>query len=350
MKMHCTYKVAYCVQGVLLPAGQILHLLPGRIDGVWAVLTNEPDSYLYEHDLALKIAEALLAGLFAAEAISDLDNWLANKIGLLQQSRKDRFGNRPYLIFGRESDEDVTLDLHREFDTFVVCFDAIDKRRVQQESAAMISRLLASVALHIGDVDGYDKVAESVTLKREDGKTVFTFSPSAGGVKVITENIPTDIQDKISASYDAMEHNPVLERTINLMSFSVEQHQNRFRAFVASWTAMELLVNKLFPDYERGLFGQLTDTESEAERSYFARISEVMRDKYRLLDKFALVALSLSPDTADGDLQCMKQIVEIRNDLVHKHSVRDEQLPLESLQQLLRKYMAKYLDVTSLHP
>jgi hypothetical protein len=348
MKMHCLHRVAYCLQGVLLANGQTLHLLSGRTDGVWAILTNEPDPYLYEHDLSAKLAEALLRGMFAPASIDDLGSWLASNVSQLQQTRKDRFGSRPFLIFGHESEEEVVLDIQRELDTFVICFDAIDKQRVQQKSAASLSRLLASVALHIGNVDGYDKAAESVTLRREDGKTVFTYSPSAGEVRVITGTIPIDVHEKISASYDAMGHNTAVERAVNLMSFSVEQHQDRFRAFVASWTAMELLINKLFPNYERTLYAQLADTESEANRSFFARIREVMKDKYRLLDKFSLVALSLSPDTADGDLQSLKQIVEIRNDLIHKQSVRDEQLPVEALQQLLRKYMIKHLDTASL--
>ena len=67
-----------------------------------------------------------------------------------------------------------------------------------------------------------------------------------------------------------------------------------------------------------------------------------MTSKYNLVQKFALVAAELSPDTAEADVATFKRLKGQRDE-VHSADLGGRQLPLDDLRQLLRRYWAAYL-------
>jgi hypothetical protein len=81
-----------------------------------------------------------------------------------------------------------------------------------------------------------------------------------------------------------------LTRVRELYAASLETADDHLRAFLAGWTALEILVNKVFPTYEDKFLGGIASAnDPEAKAWYVQRIREVMKDKYRLRDRFALV-------------------------------------------------------------
>ena len=65
------------------------------------------------------------------------------------------------------------------------------------------------------------------------------------------------------------------------------------RAFVAAWSALEIFTNKVFKAYEEIWFVGLSKGKVGTETKHIERIRAVMKEKYRLLDKFTIVAVVL---------------------------------------------------------
>ena len=70
-----------------------------------------------------------------------------------------------------------------------------------------------------------------------------------------------------------------------------------------------------------------------------------MSSKYRLSDKFALIASLLSPESADEDVEQFKQAKNDRDKLLHGQDVHEASLPVQIVQELARKYLRIHLAV-----
>ena len=96
----------------------------------------------------------------------------------------------------------------------------------------------------------------------------------------------------------------------------------------------------MFSNYETEFLGSLTsDKDPKAKEWYVKRIREVMKDKYRLRDRFALIAASLVPGEADSDVANFIKSKKFRDDLAHGKDVLDSDLPVEIVHEILVKYM-----------
>jgi len=68
-----------------------------------------------------------------------------------------------------------------------------------------------------------------------------------------------------------------------------------------------------------------------------------MKDKYRLADKFAIIASALDPAGADQDIAVFTELKGIRDAFFHALSTNPDQLPGETTRRLLRKYLSLHL-------
>jgi hypothetical protein len=98
--------------------------------------------------------------------------------------------------------------------------------------------------------------------------------------------------------------------------------------------------------YEERFFKELDNGEHpESRRQYLRRVRSVMSSKYRLSDKFALIASLLSPESADEDVEQFKQAKNDRDKLLHGQDVHEASLPVQIVQELARKYLRIHLAV-----
>jgi hypothetical protein len=119
----------------------------------------------------------------------------------------------------------------------------------------------------------------------------------------------------------------------------VTRADDRYRAFVDGWTALEIFVNKAFQWYEKRFAAKLEQELPSAKR-YLERIRVVMKDKYRLADKFAIIAGELNTESSgEEDIKLFQAVKSTRDRLLHGEQVSDSQLPSLQLQQLLEKYL-----------
>ena len=72
-------------------------------------------------------------------------------------------------------------------------------------------------------------------------------------------------------------------------------------------------------------------------------IRGVMKDKYRLADKFGIVAMQLSAIDADKDVIAFREAKKVRDELFHGSNIDENTLPVASVRSLLVKYLQLHL-------
>jgi hypothetical protein len=77
----------------------------------------------------------------------------------------------------------------------------------------------------------------------------------------------------------------------------------------------------------------------DAQHQYVERVRRVMRDKYRLFDKFALISSLLCPENADEDVRRFKLVKKYRDILSHGQDLNEGNLPVVAVQELGRRYL-----------
>ena len=115
---------------------------------------------------------------------------------------------------------------------------------------------------------------------------------------------------------------------------------DRFRVWLLAWTALESLVTTRFKRYERIFIERLRVGHRDAPTvHYLARAADVMAERYRLLDRFAIMAGCLFPETAAADMEDFARLKKQRDDVTHGAEVDDLDLGAEAVRQLLRRYL-----------
>ena len=97
---------------------------------------------------------------------------------------------------------------------------------------------------------------------------------------------------------------------------------DRLKAFLSGWTALEILIGKAFNTYEQVFLSPLKNAGQATLRDRFLdRIKVVMKDKYRLTDKFVVVAAVLFPAIPDieleGDYETFCRLKKLRDSISH---------------------------------
>jgi hypothetical protein len=107
---------------------------------------------------------------------------------------------------------------------------------------------------------------------------------------------------------------------------------------------LEIFVNKVFKQYNTAFFDSVLDEgHPEVQRKYLGRVRDVMKDKYRLADKFAAISSLLAPSTADKDLQAFVEAKKLRDELFHGQTVDEKNLPVERVRDLVSRYVRLHI-------
>lgn len=68
-----------------------------------------------------------------------------------------------------------------------------------------------------------------------------------------------------------------------------------------------------------------------------------MKDRYRLVDKFAAISFQLSPENADEDLITVSRAKKIRDKLLHGETIDEATLPVKPIRDVARKYVCLHV-------
>jgi hypothetical protein len=181
-------------------------------------------------------------------------------------------------------------------------------------------------------------------IDADDRKPIYTFSfefgtPRLSVASPLTENHICDASTVISKII----RDRALERSASLLVTSLNQATDQTQAYIAAWSALEIFVNATFKArYEASWFDIMEKGAPPSAKPIVERFRHVMGDKYRLADKFLIIASVLNSEAADADAIEFKRLKRIRDDFYHAPET-PLNLPTEAIQKLLIKYMNLYL-------
>lgn len=339
----CAHVVAYTVEGITLPSGEERELLSRPADRFRCLITSAPNSHLEHGDRSGALAEGLASGWFHADHQDALPERIAASIYRAQTASAKQFGARPFIIMRVEKDIDGNIVAHRNILGSTICFDAVDKEAVRAESRPIVAATLAALASLAEPVCGFNKAADFLELTKSDGTSVFSLSTTFGNA-ILATTIASPLLAEIPQRYDLIRKASSLVRVSRLIQQSLEQRTDRFRSFLAAWNALEILVNKTFPQYEDAFFAELSSglgsgvAPGQTRAVYAGRIRTVMKDKYNVADRFALIASALSSATCDNDLQTFREAKKFRDKLSHGDDVLEGLLPADETRRLVQRY------------
>lgn len=345
--MNYRYIVIYRVEGISssnLENDKVL--FQDTEHGVTVILTSDINRHCDIIDTGLACAGLLLRGMFGDEKSQELPEAIKSEVEKLQEERISKNKNGTYVVIILEGKEELEIkeNLHRETDQFRICFDAIDKEAIRKKHIETIHATIASLAISTSPEYHAEKITTGLYFIDDNKKPLYSFSFQGGRARLIlskpiSEDIESEIKKNIGLSYS----NKQLKTPFRLLTQSLETTNDNLRAFLLAWSSIEILTNKVFPYYEdKFVSGIAYDHNSHGVNNFFDRIKDVMKDKYRLTDKFTLLASFLSSEVTE-DIEQFKHMKKIRDTISHGNEFDEETLPIEDARKIAAKYLKHHM-------
>ncbi|MES2001036.1 MAG: hypothetical protein V4444_01820 [Pseudomonadota bacterium] len=312
-----------------------------------AILTTEIDKYAAIVDRRNAIATGMLTAMFRAD-----DQSVAEQISAdMESARAQRAQKYPagtFLVFRAEEDApEPDLSTSRESEEFIVAFDAVDRKALEERHRDDLQNCVTAVGLNMDDQADHSIIAigrASYLSAGESSKPIFSFTAEVGSPRAsLARIIPQDRLEEATSLMNLLKREVKVGKIVDLYLQSIGQKDDDFRAFLSGWTAMEIFVHSLFKQvYGPQWFKGLKEKLPASAAPYFDRVQTVMSDKHRLMDKFVVIATTLSPATAQVDAAELASLKTVRDAIVHELAGQ-QTFPAERSQRLLRKYLALHL-------
>jgi hypothetical protein len=307
-----------------------------------ATLATNPDPYFLHIDKSA----ALLKGLFAPDGEGTR---LAAEIEAVKARRAKRTGTGLFLIF--EGDTDIPtpeFKTRRDTDEFAVCFDAISKPEIRESFRPSVQSVITALSLSLPtNADRrLEKMGDVVYLVDPDnGKPIYTFTFQGGYVRAsIASPLSQGIITESAAIAARLATHKTLARPISLLITSLDDATDELQVFIAAWSAFEIFINATFKvTYEARWFDIMEDGAPASAKPVFERFKDVMSDKYRLADKFLVIASVLDSSAAADDVTEFGRLKKFRDGLLHALDTPSSPLPTDAVQKLLLKYMKLHI-------
>lgn len=345
--MQATHTVAYRLRGLSAKvAAPPRVLLPGLDSSITITLTQDPTEEATQAWRWIALANVLLNGLAGRRGEGEVEELIQTEYDAEVERTQQRFGKGPYLIFSREGTvDDFECPHQRSHKSFDIGLDGPPATAFKGPSIPFLRDVLAALTLRIPEFSGYDEILNNVVYTRDDGRPFYVFHPNATASAVVGHAIPDDVWDSLDETLATLPKSDELDSVFRLLRTSLESHGDRLRAFLAAWFGLEILVGKLFKQYETAFFDRIKAHAAGNNTSmpHVDRIQDVMSDKYRLSDRFSLIATELVEGDATPDIEAFRKAQKVRNDLLHGTDIKDSALPVGQVRDLLRRHLELHL-------
>jgi len=313
--------------------------------GFRAILTSNPDIHCFKDDQNRAVSRLMLSSIFDFDKLDTFEEQLADEIKEIQKSRKQSFGTGLYLVCLTEGSVDkFEPSCSRETDDFMIYIDEVLKESINLVFEPHVFDVLSALVISTDSVLAFVKVSSSLTFFRDDDKPVYSHAFTGSLTPYIPRTLTPDMIKSVGDWYKIMISTPDLDRVKKLLVASLQNEGDKMRSFLSAWTALEVFINKTFTSYEKQFFKELSNGKyPSVQNQYLERIQIVMKDKYRLVDKFSLITSLLSPKSADEDMKFFKTAKDKRDKLSHGQDLVEAALPVEEVQKLARKYLQLHL-------
>lgn len=319
--------------------------------GITVVLTSDVNRHCLNIDRGLACASLLLRGMFGGEKIQELPIAIDTEVSKIQEERlsKNKSGAYAVIIINGQSELNIKENPHRETDQFSICFDAVDKESIRNQHKERIQATVASLAMSTSPEYHAEKIASGICFFDANDKPLYSYTFQGGRARlIVAKPVDSEKETEISEVIGLSNANMQLKTPFRLLTQSLETTQDNLRAFLSAWSALEILTNKAFPVYEEQFIaGIMDDHNSCGVNSFLERIKDVMKDKYRLTDKFSLLASFLSNEITD-DIELFKSMKKMRDNISHGKEFDEETLPVEDARKLASKYLRAHMLATKI--
>ncbi len=317
--------------------------------GITVVLTFDVNRHCLNIDRGLACASLLLRGMFGGKKTQELPTSIDLEVTKIQEERlsKNKSGVYAVININGQAELNIKEDLYRETDQFRICFDAIDKESIRNKHKERIHAIVASLAMSTSPEYHAEKIASGICFFDANDKPLYSYTFKGGRARlIVAKPMDSERETKISETIGLSNANMQLKTPFRLLTQSLETTQDNLRAFMSAWSALEILTNKIFPLYEEQFIaGIMGDHNPLGVNNFLERIKYVMKDKYRLTDKFSLVASFLSNEITD-DINLFKRLKNIRDNISHGKEFDEETLPVEDARKLVSKYLRNHMLAT----
>lgn len=239
------------------------------------------------------------------------------------------------------------LTANRWFGEVAITFNGVaDEELIKRAKTAfqVVSSAWALIAMDGWSID-FRTVREISFVTDDFGRRIHPLSVRASVSSRVLGGVSEEMLDRIRLSIAQLDGRVDLNTVSRLLAQALRSETHRLQAFMSAWTALEIFVAKTFPRFEELFLQSLS--EGQASRDVLKRIQEVMSDKYRLTDKFSLLASHLAPEDAERDTRDFGTFKKKRDKYFHEMESDVNQLPLGEVITLLRKYLRLYLQFSS---
>lgn len=313
--MHYRHTVVYRVRGIVLPEGTERILVDRPDEELRAWLTTAVDTYCAEGDQRDTVANMLLDGAFGADNPQPWQDRLVQGVTQMQAQRRNRFSNGPFVVIAKTGPlSSYTPSVEREEQPFILCFDGSDTKAIRSATTATITSLIMALVVGVDHFSGLDRVSDFVMSYRDDGKAIFSYTASVGSATAyVSSPLDDETGGAIDGLYATIVNDPDAQRVVSIMLASLEHDDDRLRAFLSAYTALEVFIRKM------------------------------VRSRAVLIDAFAWVNQALCASDYPADRDVFRDLNQARNAYLHSQGISEASFPLEDTRRLLRKYLRLYL-------
>lgn len=343
--MRYTYTAAWAVIGGITLRKDSPPIDLANSERARFTLTRDPDALLAKVDEASAVGRLMLKSLVGQRGPADFQRALTSEVEEIKAERKKKIATQAVLLFQAHGEIEASVkDPCHEQDTFIVAFDAIDKNQVRQQHQADIEAMKLALAFESEAPSRFSYLSDGTCLFNDAGKPIYSISFSMSAEASVSTVLSNKATVRIGARYLALNQENGLESVERLFSQMADYGVDRLKAFLSGWAALEILIAKSFKSYEQAFLSPLANAEQSTLRERFlTRIRSVMKDKYRLTDKFIAVTAVLYPNIQDAEAEknyadfC--KLKELRDSIFHGVSFLEKDLPIHEMATLLRKYV-----------
>jgi len=346
--------IVFKIRGVTIPDEDIAKDLIGDSShNVHAVLTNRPDDLCFECDRRTAIANLMLMQLFQnapggldPSRPDDSNALITSEIEKERKLRKKEFGEGPALVIKiTGTSDDIPSDNMLVFPEFAVRIGSSPRKEIHASSKAVITAVLTGLTMAAEELITAKKVNDGIVFFGTDKKPLYSYDFQGSGQAYVSRAMTTSTAESTAGWYAKLIADPSIESVVRLLTLSQQVDGDMLRGFLAAWNALEIFIGKTFTKYEVELVGKINEgAHNDGRQNYLKRIGEVMKDKYRITDKFAVVSGQLCPADTDADLVVLQKAKKMRDTLLHGKDVKESELPVVPVQNLVRKYLRLHFE------
>ena len=314
--------------------------------GINVLLTKDINRHCLNIDTGLACASLIFRGMLADDKLQKLPKAIEVELQKIQEARRQKKKSETYVVIIIKGNEELNVDekLHKETDQFHICFDAIEKDSLRDQHKEKVYSIVSSLSMCTGPEYHAERISSGIHFVDDNGKPLYSFTVQGGRARVILAK-PVDIEkeNEITEVINLSIGNQQLKTPFRLFTQSLETANDELRSFISAWSALEIFTNKVFSSYEKQFIINIADDHSShGVNQFLARIKDVMKDKYRLTDKFSLIASFLSNEIEE-DIELFKSLKNIRDIISHGKEFDEESLPVEDARKLAAKYLKSHM-------